>query len=157
MQASLYNHFNALGLRYSSHYYVLRKICIIYVTASGLRKWLVRHEQTSKHELYMIMRLLILHYVLLYFDFFRKSCRIILTTISFYFEIAFEYSFATLKIYFHHYLLPWAILPNKYYYYLSFALLNISFHLLTSKSHFRNRLVRLFTYFKWIQNQYIKR
>ena len=76
MQASLYNHFNALGLRYSSHYYVLRKICIIYVTASGLRKCLARHQQTSKHELYMIMRLLILHYKLHYFDFFRKESRI---------------------------------------------------------------------------------
>ena len=75
MQASLYNHFNALGLRYSSHYYVLRKICIIYVTASGLRKCLVRHQQTSKHELYMIMRLLI-SYVLLYFDFLRNVFRI---------------------------------------------------------------------------------
>ena len=76
MQASLYNHFNALGLRYSSHYYVLRKICIMYVTASGLRKCLARHQQTSKHELYTIMRLLILHYVLLYFDFFRNVYRI---------------------------------------------------------------------------------
>ena len=89
MQASLYNHFNALGLRYSSHYFVLRKICIIYVTASGLRKCLVRHQQTSKHEVYMIMRLLILHYVLLYFDFFRKVCRINFFDCD-YFEIAFN-------------------------------------------------------------------
>ena len=156
MQASLYNHFNALGLRYSSHYFVLRKICIIYVTASGLRKCLARHQQTSKHELYMIMRLLILHYVLHYLYFSRKVSRINLSIVSI-LKKHLNILFTHWKIYLYHYLLPWAILPNKYYYYLSFALLNISFHLLTSKSHFRNRLVRLFTYFKWIQNQYIKR
>ena len=142
MQASLYNHFNALGLRYSSHYFVLRKICIIYVTASGLHKCLAWHQQTSKHELYMIMRLLILSSSFSIVSILKKHLNIL---------------FTHWKIYLYHYLLPWAILPNKYYYYLSFALLNISFHLLTSKSHFRNRLVRLFTYFKWIQNQYIKR
>ena len=123
-------------------------------------KCLARHRQTSKHEPYMIMRLLILHYVLHYFEFFRNVCRInfeYYISIVIILKLHLNIFLSTLKIYFYHYLLPWAILPNKYYYYLSFALLNISFHLLTSKSHFRNRLVRLFTYFKWIQNQYIKR